>query len=89
MLDPWIRDVCLSKGVPASEAETIKGQLFSFGSFRLGVNSEEGDVDVMLLAPKYIDRNDFFAQFPKILKEMQVNITEAITICGDSIWLIT
>lgn len=34
----WIRDESLRKNMPLSVAETVGGNIYTFGSYRLGVN---------------------------------------------------
>lgn len=38
-------------------------RLYSFGSYRLGLITSGGDLDVLMIGPKYISRQDFFNKF--------------------------
>ena len=53
----WIRYVCIQKGIPADSAG---GQLFTSGSYRLGVHEPGADIDTILIAPGAVRREDFF-----------------------------
>jgi poly(A) polymerase len=56
----WIRSVCLQKGLPATVADEAGGQLFTSGSYRLGVHEPGADIDTILVAPSVCGRQDFF-----------------------------
>ena len=47
----WIRYVCLKKGMPRDVVESAGGQLFTSGSYRLGVHEPGADIDTILVAP--------------------------------------
>lgn len=65
----WIRTITISKNIPEELAEKVGGKVCTFGSFRLGVNSQGGDIDTLCIAPRHIDRADFFTSFAEILKK--------------------
>uniref|UniRef100_A0A1I8JJM1 Poly(A) polymerase n=1 Tax=Macrostomum lignano TaxID=282301 RepID=A0A1I8JJM1_9PLAT len=65
----WIREIALIKSIPSHVAETVGGKIFAFGSYRLGVNSRGADVDAVLVSPRFVERHEFFEQFPARLKE--------------------
>ena len=59
-------------------------RLFTFGSFRLGVHAPDSDVDVLLVAPVHVKRNDFFTDFVQRLSQHEgvaelLSIPEAYT----------
>ncbi|CAF0855356.1 unnamed protein product [Rotaria sp. Silwood1] len=64
----WIRNVSLAKNVPPEIADTVGGRVHTFGSYRLGVHSKGGDIDTLLIAPRHIDRTDFFTSFVEYLR---------------------
>ena len=65
----WIKQISLSKNMPEELVDKVGGKVCTFGSFRLGVNSKGGDIDTLCIAPRHIDRNDFFTSFAEILKK--------------------
>ena len=58
MLQDWIRKRSLEKGHPD---ESIRCNLYTFGSYRLGVHGPAADIDSLVIGPRHIDRaEDFF-----------------------------
>ncbi|CAF3469918.1 unnamed protein product [Rotaria socialis] len=64
----WIRDISLTKNLPLETVDTVGGRVHTFGSYRLGVHSKGGDIDTLLIAPRHIDRTDFFSTFVDFLR---------------------
>ena len=60
LVKQWIKDLSLKQGMPLSEAETVGGHIYTFGSYRLGVHSKGADIDTLCVAPRHIQRADFF-----------------------------
>jgi poly(A) polymerase len=67
----WIRDLGYQKGMPDNQAENAGGRVCAFGSYRLGVQSKGGDIDALLIAPKHVDRKDFFTSFVDRLRRQE------------------
>lgn len=67
----WIIATSIKKNMPESIAKTVGGKIFTFGSFRLGVHTKGADIDTLLVAPRHIDRSDFFGSFYEFLKERE------------------
>ncbi|VVC95682.1 unnamed protein product [Leptidea sinapis] len=65
----WIRDESLRKNMPASVADTVGGNIYTFGSYRLGVHHRGADIDALCVAPRHIDRSDYFQSFYELLKQ--------------------
>ncbi|OWR49559.1 poly(A) polymerase type 3 [Danaus plexippus] len=65
----WIRDESLRKNMPPSVADTVGGNIYTFGSYRLGVHHRGADIDALCVAPRHIDRSDYFQSFYELLKE--------------------
>lgn len=65
----WIKEISISKNMPEEVAEKVGGKVCTFGSFRLGVNSQGGDIDTLCIAPRHIDRADFFSSFAEIMRK--------------------
>ena len=70
LTEKWIIDLSLAKRMPADVATTCRAKLFTFGSYRLGVHNRGADIDTLLVAPKHIERDDFFDSFPTTLAKM-------------------
>ncbi|XP_049882188.1 poly(A) polymerase type 3 [Pectinophora gossypiella] len=64
----WIRDESMRKNMPATVAETVGGNIYTFGSYRLGVHHRGADIDALCVAPRHIDRVDYFQSFYELLK---------------------
>ncbi|XP_051951466.1 poly(A) polymerase type 3-like isoform X4 [Xyrauchen texanus] len=65
----WIREVSETKNIPASVIENVGGKIFTFGSYRLGVHTKGADIDALCVAPRHLERTDFFSSFYEKLKE--------------------
>lgn len=55
--------------MPESIANTVGGKIYTFGSYRLGVHHKGADIDALCVAPRHIDRADYFASFFEKLKK--------------------
>ncbi|CAO3679346.1 unnamed protein product [Rhizopus microsporus] len=49
-------------------AKKAGGKVFTYGSYRLGVNATDADIDTLCVFPKYVDRIDFFTVMLELLK---------------------
>ncbi|KAK9956262.1 hypothetical protein ABG768_014007 [Culter alburnus] len=67
----WIREVSEAKNIPASVIDSVGGKIFTFGSYRLGVHTKGADIDALCVAPRHVDRSDFFSSFYEKLKEQE------------------
>ncbi|KAH8686660.1 Poly(A) polymerase central domain-containing protein [Ilyonectria robusta] len=67
----FVRRVALEKE-PANEVliRNARGKVFTYGSFRLGVFGPGSDIDTLIVAPKYVTRDDYFKHFPGLLVDM-------------------
>lgn len=70
VVEEFVRRVCKQKGLPQSTIDSAGGKVFTFGSYALGVHGPTSDIDTLVVGPKYVSIDDFFATFPTTFKEM-------------------
>ncbi|XP_018595700.2 poly(A) polymerase gamma isoform X1 [Scleropages formosus] len=63
----WIKEISKTKNLPLSAS--VSGKIFTFGSFRLGVHTKGADIDALCVAPRHVERADFFLFFFEKLKK--------------------
>lgn len=71
----WIKEVSVQKNMPTSAADHVGGKIYTFGSYRLGVHNKGADIDALCVAPRHVDRADYFTSFVELLKK-QPEVTE-------------
>lgn len=62
MIQTWIHEEVRKQNIPEHEVKTYRAEIISFGSFRLGVNNETGDIDLLCVCPRIISRESFFRE---------------------------
>ncbi|KAI0122194.1 Poly(A) polymerase [Daldinia grandis] len=69
--DEFVRRVAREKE-PQNEVliRDARGEVFTYGSFCLGVYGPGSDIDTLVTAPRYVTRDDYFKYFPSLLQEM-------------------
>ncbi|KAF3060021.1 Poly(A) polymerase pla1 [Daldinia childiae] len=69
--DEFVRRVAKEKE-PQNEVliRDARGEVFTYGSFCLGVYGPGSDIDTLVTAPRYVTRDDYFKHFPSLLQEM-------------------
>ncbi|VDM20814.1 unnamed protein product [Hydatigera taeniaeformis] len=63
----WIYKKALEQNLPEHNASSTTGKIFTFGSYRLGVNFIGADIDALLVVPRFITREEFFSDFQAVL----------------------
>lgn len=70
ILDQWMQRVKKKHGIPP-DSPTGNAKLLPYGSYKLGVSSPTGDIDTLVLAPYFVDRDeDFFGLLHGLLAEL-------------------
>ncbi|XP_077585139.1 poly(A) polymerase gamma isoform X2 [Stigmatopora nigra] len=59
----WIAEISELKNLPPSAISSVGGKIFTFGSYRLGVHTKGADIDALCVAPRHVERSDFFQSF--------------------------
>ncbi|KAL7626576.1 polynucleotide adenylyltransferase [Parahypoxylon ruwenzoriense] len=69
--DEFVKRVAREKE-PQNEVliRDARGEVFTYGSFCLGVYGPGSDIDTLVTAPRYVSREDYFKYFPSLLQEM-------------------
>ena len=84
----WVRSVCLSKGLTADVADRAGGQVYTSGSYRLGINEKGMDIDTICVAPQPVTREDFFGSLQAILEDHD-SVENLSSIPGAAVPIIT
>ncbi|XP_051471489.1 poly(A) polymerase gamma isoform X1 [Apus apus] len=71
LVKEWISELGESKNLPPSAVESVGGKIFTFGSYRLGVQTKGADIDAVCVAPRHVERSDFFQSFFEKLKHQE------------------
>lgn len=69
-VEEFVRHVGQVKGLAPSVIDNAGGKICTFGSYRLGVYGPGSDIDTLVLAPKHVTRDDFFAHFIAVLERV-------------------
>lgn len=79
LVKQWVRDISVNKNMPPEMAQKLGGKIYTFGSYRLGVHHKGADIDALCVAPRNIERVDYFNSFMDLLKK-QPEVTECRSI---------
>nr|XP_010298793.1 PREDICTED: poly(A) polymerase gamma [Balearica regulorum gibbericeps] len=69
LVKEWISELGVRKNLPPSTIENVGGKILTFGSYRLGVHTKGADIDAVCVAPRHVERSDFFRSFFEKLKD--------------------
>ncbi|XP_038155396.1 poly(A) polymerase gamma isoform X2 [Cyprinodon tularosa] len=69
LVKEWIAEISELKNLPPSAISCVGGKIFTFGSYRLGVHTKGADIDALCVAPRHVERTDFFQSFFEKLKQ--------------------
>ncbi|KAG9236650.1 Poly(A) polymeras-like protein [Amylocarpus encephaloides] len=68
--EEFVKQVLIAQGQPGKIATAAGGKIFTYGSYRLGVYGPGSDIDTLVVAPKDVTLDHFFAYFPDLLMKM-------------------
>ncbi|XP_034230502.1 poly(A) polymerase type 3 isoform X2 [Thrips palmi] len=71
LVKEWIKETSINRNMPPNVAEQVGGKIYTFGSYRLGVHHKGADIDALCVAPRHVDRSDYFTSFFDKLKEQK------------------
>lgn len=74
ILTRWVKVVGTERGLSQEHVAITSGSLFLAGSYRLGLNDPNSDIDAVCVVPYHVTHEDFFGSFSKTLEE-----TEGVT----------
>ncbi|KAH0486906.1 MAG: hypothetical protein KVP17_002232, partial [Porospora cf. gigantea B] len=52
----WLRELGVERGLTLKEAMQVAGRIFTFGSYKLGVVTPGGDIDLLVVSSDYVTR---------------------------------
>ncbi|KAK7293157.1 hypothetical protein RJT34_16018 [Clitoria ternatea] len=72
----WVKNISRAKGFNEQLVQEANAKIFTFGSYRLGVQGPGADIDTLCVGPRHATRDeDFFGELCKMLSKMQ-EVTE-------------
>merc|ERR1711974_234804 len=63
LVEEFVYRASIQHGLSENAARASGGKIFTFGSYRLGVHGPGSDIDTLCVAPKHVQREDFFEIF--------------------------
>jgi len=78
LVKDFVRKVAKECRLPEHLHGELGGKIYTFGSYRLGVHTSDGDIDTLCVVPQHVTRHHFFTIFLDMLKK-----TEGVTECRD------
>lgn len=68
MVQEWVKEVGVQQGLPESIAVESGARIFTYGSYRLGVDIAGADIDTLCIGPRHVARDSFFSDFKSKLE---------------------
>eukprot|EP01087_Luapelamoeba_hula_P004174 TRINITY_DN1411_c1_g1_i2.p1 TRINITY_DN1411_c1_g1~~TRINITY_DN1411_c1_g1_i2.p1 ORF type:complete len:851 (+),score=162.20 TRINITY_DN1411_c1_g1_i2:490-3042(+) len=69
IVNEWVKEESLAKGLSEQTASEAGAKIYTFGSYRLGVHGEAADIDTLCVGPRHITRDDFFGSLQAMLRK--------------------
>ena len=86
LVKEWICEASVKRNMPPNVAEQVGGKIYTFGSYRLGVHHKGADIDALCVAPRHIDRSDYFTSFFELLKQQKEVTDLRVSNCTILTW---
>ncbi|XP_053964086.1 poly(A) polymerase type 3-like [Anastrepha ludens] len=80
----WIKNVSMAKNMSKADAKKLGGKIYTFGSYRLGVHDKGANIYALCVAPRNIERSEFFTSFFGLLKK-QPKVAECRSVENTSV----
>ncbi|CAG0912368.1 unnamed protein product [Notodromas monacha] len=64
----WVKDLAKQRRLPDLLINSSGGTVIPFGSFKLGIHTPGADIDALCVAPRHVERSDFFTSFVEFLR---------------------
>ena len=71
LVKEFVYQASIKHGLPENVARGAGGKIFTFGSYRLGVHGPGSDIDTLCVAPRHVQREDFFEIFEQLLRAQE------------------
>ncbi|KAG6945564.1 hypothetical protein JG688_00016494 [Phytophthora aleatoria] len=69
LLTKWVKMVGRERDLSEEHIALTKGSLFLAGSYRLGLDDPNSDIDAVCVAPWHVTHDDFFGSFCRLLEQ--------------------
>ena len=80
LVKKFVYRICITRGLSEQAATAAGGEIYTFGSYRLGVHGPGSDIDTLCVVPKHVAREDFFEVFEGMLRNELEGATE-VSVC--------
>lgn len=71
LVTKWVKIVGYERGLSEEHIALTSGSLFLAGSYRLGLNDPNSDIDAVCVVPWHVTQEDFFASFCSLLENTE------------------
>jgi len=79
LVQEWVKEVGIAQGLPESVAAESGARIFTYGSYRLGVDIAGADIDTLCIGPRHVARESFFTDFKRKL-EADPRLTKVLAV---------
>lgn len=68
LVRPQVTDVCIRTGIPHDLAKEAGANIYTSGSYRLGLRERGADIDTICVCPNHVTRDDFFGTLQTLME---------------------